>query len=139
VVRADDTVNAVRAWIGRHAEGSAHQGFPVVDEEDRIVGVVTRRDLLDGEASDEALRKIIKRPPAVVYDDSTLRDAADHMAKEGIGRLPVVSRDEPDHVIGMITRSDIIAAHGGRLQRERLGEPRYRLMKIRATSKPPRA
>ncbi|HEY6463658.1 MAG TPA: chloride channel protein, partial [Polyangiaceae bacterium] len=107
VVRAEDTVNSVRAWIARHAEGSAHQGFPVVDEEDRIVGVVTRRDLLDGEASDEALRKIIRRPPAVVYDDSTLRDAADHMAKEGIGRLPVVSRDEPDHVIGMITRSDI--------------------------------
>jgi H+/Cl- antiporter ClcA len=51
VLRADDTVEKVRAWMGRDATGSAHQGFPVVDADDRIVGVLTRRDLLEGPAA----------------------------------------------------------------------------------------
>ena len=133
VLRADDTLESVRKWIGKHAEGSAHQGFPVVDDDDRIVGVVTRRDILDSPTSGDgalAVRSIVKRPPAVVFDDSSLREAADHMVHAEVGRLPVVSRDDPKRVIGMITRSDIIAAHARRLDAERLGDPKYRLLRL---------
>jgi len=117
VLRADDTVEKVRAWMQRDATGSAHQGFPVVDADDRIVGVLTRRDLLEGAAAGD-VRGRVKRPPAVVFDDSSLRDAADHMARERVGRLPVVSRDDPERVIGMLSRSDIIESHVSRLQAE---------------------
>jgi chloride channel protein, CIC family len=123
---ADDTLEDVRAWMATHAVGSAHQGFPVVDSEDRLVGVITRRDVFDGGATAASLRGVVKRSPAVVFDDSSLRDAIDHMAREKVGRLPVVSREEPDRVIGMITRSDLIAAHGRRLDGERLREPHFR-------------
>ncbi len=141
VLRADDTLESVRKWIGKHAEGSAHQGFPVVDDDDRIVGVVTRRDILDSPTSGDgalAVRTIVKRPPAVVFDDSSLREAADHMVHAEVGRLPVVSRDDPKRVIGMITRSDIIAAHARRLDAERLGDPKYRLLRLplRSPSRP---
>ncbi len=127
LVRADDTLDRVRAWIATHAQGSSHQGFPVVDDDDRLVGVVTRRDLLDDAPAASTVRSAIRRPPAVVFHDSSLRDAADHMARENVGRLPVVARDEPDRVIGILTRSDIIASHGRRLDAERLREPHYRL------------
>jgi CIC family chloride channel protein len=130
-LKADDTCESVRAWIASRSEGSTHQGFPVVDEKDRIVGVVTRRDLLDlhpdSPAAATRIHDLIKRPPAVIYTDSSLREASNHMLREGIGRLPVVMRGRPDHVIGIITRSDLIAAHGPRLAAERRGEPRYRL------------
>ena len=134
VVRADDTLEHVRTWMATHAEGSAHQGFPVVDDDDRLVGVVTRRDLLDAGVTSGTVRGVLKRPAAVVYDDSSLRDAADHMVRENVGRLPVVARDEPDRVIGIVTRSDVIAAHARRLEGERLREPRYRLGRNRAPS-----
>ena len=134
VVRADDNLQHVRAWMATHAEGSAHQGFPVVDDEDRLVGVVTRRDLLDAGVATGPVRGVIKRQAAVVFDDSSLRDAADHMARENVGRLPVVARDEPDRVIGIVTRSDLIAAHARRLDGERLREPHYRLPRVRAAS-----
>jgi CBS domain-containing protein len=115
VLRAEDTVEKVRAWMQRDGAGSAHQGFPVVDADDRIVGVLTRRDLLEGTAAGD-VRGRVKRPAAVVFDDSSLREAADHMARERVGRLPVVSRDDPDRVIGMLSRSDIIESHVRRLK-----------------------
>jgi CBS domain-containing protein len=131
VVRADDALEHVRAWMATHAEGSSHQGFPVVDCEDRLIGVVTRRDLLSNGIAAKTVRGVVKRPAAVVFDDSTLRDVADHMARENVGRLPVVARDAPDRVIGIVTRSDVIAVHARRLDRERLREPHYRLPRTR--------
>jgi H+/Cl- antiporter ClcA/CBS domain-containing protein len=134
VVRADDRLDDVRAWIATHSEGSAHQGFPVVDGSDRLIGVVTRRDLLDDALTEFSVRGAVKRAAVVVYDDSSLRDAADQMARENVGRLPVVARGQPDQVIGIITRTDIIAAHARRLDGERLHEPRYRLPRKRMVS-----
>jgi CBS domain-containing protein len=51
----------------------------------------------------------------VVHDRQTLRDAADAMARERVGRLPIVERARPQHVIGIVTRSDLVEAHRPRL------------------------
>ena len=81
-----------------------------------LIGVVTRRDLLDPSYADEEyVAETIKRPPAVAYEDSTLRDAADHMVLEHVGRLPVVNREAPRVVVGIISRSDLLSAHAPRL------------------------
>jgi predicted transcriptional regulator len=37
------------------------------------------------------------------------------MVRENVGRLPVVMREEPGKVIGILTRSDVLAAHAQRL------------------------
>jgi CIC family chloride channel protein len=50
-----------------------------------------------------------------VYDDCSLREAADRMARARIGRLPVVARSAPGTVIGIITRSDLVDVHSRRL------------------------
>jgi CIC family chloride channel protein len=51
----------------------------------------------------------------VVFEDSSLREAADHLLRENVGRLPVVRRGEQRTMVGFLTRSDILAAHGQRL------------------------
>ncbi|MEP6573417.1 MAG: chloride channel protein [Gemmatimonadota bacterium] len=112
---ADDSLETVREWLADGAGGSTHQGFPVIDDRG-LIGVVTRRDLLDRADGAEPLRNVIRRPPAVVFGDHTLREAADLMVREGVGRLPVVSRDADQHVIGMISRSDLLSAHANRLK-----------------------
>ena len=119
-LRANQPLGEVRQWLKEtsdRADGaSTHHGFPVLDEGSLLIGVVTRRDLLDvSYADDEYVAETIKRTPAVAYEDSTLRDAADHMILEGVGRLPVVSREEPRRVVGIVTRSDLLAAHAPRL------------------------
>jgi H+/Cl- antiporter ClcA len=119
-LRAGDALGAVRRWLESRAAGSTHQGFPVVDDAGDLVGVVTRRDLLDpANAAERTVAEIVRRRPAVVYEDSTLRDAADHMVLEHVGRLPVVTRENPRRVIGIVTRSDLLAAHAPRLEAER--------------------
>jgi CIC family chloride channel protein len=124
---ADDSTESVRAWIASQADGSSHQGFPVVDASGVLVGVVTRRDLLTGEhlAPGARVRDLVKRPPAIAFQDSSLREAADHMIRVGVGRLPVVARDDATRVIGIVTRSDLLDAHARRLDAERPGAPRY--------------
>ncbi|MCU1349549.1 MAG: chloride channel protein [Acidobacteria bacterium] len=96
---------------------ATHQGFPVVDDDGRLIGVVTRRDFLAAEGGTVGM--LVRRPPAVVFPDSSLRDAADQMVRENVGRLPVVTRDEPRRVVGFLTRSDLLSAHGQRLAEER--------------------
>jgi CBS domain-containing protein len=128
---ADQTVQNVRTWIESGAQGTGHQGFPVLDPQSRLlVGVLTRRDLLNPSHDANAqVRTLIRRAPSVVYDDLTLRDAADHMVNHDIGRLPVTRRERPGEVVGMITRSDLLRAHRKRLSAE--GETRavFRLRK----------
>ncbi|TMA25942.1 MAG: chloride channel protein [Deltaproteobacteria bacterium] len=119
-LKADDAVEQVRAWIATHGAGTTHQGFPVVDARGELVGVVTRRDLLGGEAG--CVRDLIRRPVAVAFEDSSLREAADHMVHEGVGRLPVVSRAAPRSLVGIITRSDLLAAHRRRLEETHVAE-----------------
>jgi chloride channel protein, CIC family len=59
---------------------------------------------------------LVHRAPAVIFEDSTLREAADQMVHERVGRLPVVTRTDPNRVVGVISRSDLLAAHGSRLE-----------------------
>jgi len=90
-------------------------GFPILDEHDRLSGVLTRRDLLASHARDTQLAALIRREPVVSYADWSLREAADQMGRERIGRLPVVLRTEPGKVIGILTRSDLVDVHAHRL------------------------
>jgi H+/Cl- antiporter ClcA len=115
-LRAEQPLDEARAWIASRAAGSAHQGFPVVDEGGKLLGVLTRRNLLDPEAAGaRPLADLLTRPPAAVFEDSSLREAADHMVREDVGRLPVVARGAPETVLGFITRGDLLAAHRSRL------------------------
>jgi CBS domain-containing protein len=115
---AHDAIAEVREWLDS-GDAALHQGFPVLDTAGLLVGVVTRRDLLAGPdvTLDGPVRvgAVVRRPPAVVYGDSTLRDAADLMITEGVGRLPVVERADPRRVVGILSRSDLLAAHAPRL------------------------
>jgi H+/Cl- antiporter ClcA/predicted transcriptional regulator len=116
VLKVDDYVEEVRDWLAAREAESLHQGFPVVDDNGNLVGVVTRRGLLDLDLPiDSRVRDLISRPPVVIYDTNTAREAADHMVREQVGRLPVVTRAEPRRVVGIVTRSDLLTAHARRL------------------------
>ncbi|HWL92422.1 MAG TPA: chloride channel protein [Phycisphaerae bacterium] len=136
------TIAEVGAWLASGAPGSGHTGFPVIGDEGYLVGILTRRDLLPPSAAvlpaQTELRELIRRPPVIVYEDCTLRDAIDHMVRHDVGRLPVTRRDNPGQVVGIITRSNVLSAHRGRLLDMERGAPSIR-MGGKAKRRPPPA
>ncbi|HYX68883.1 MAG TPA: chloride channel protein [Terriglobales bacterium] len=131
-LRADDTVESVRAWLESHVSGTGHQGWPVLDKQGDLVGVLTRKNIFSPSTpADVPLRKIIQRSPAIVYEDNSVREAADHMVSEDVGRLPVVTREAPSKVVGWMTRSDMLSAHKRRLDAARNAEQAIEVRLIR--------
>jgi CBS domain-containing protein len=115
-LRSTDRLADTRAWLAAGAPGSSHQGFPVVNEAGELCGVVTRRDLLDNSRDTATtIGSLVRRSAVVVYEDNTLREAADHMVRAGVGRLPVVTREAPRSLAGIVSRSDLLSAHEDRL------------------------
>jgi predicted transcriptional regulator len=116
-LRTSDELGRIRSRIGSGRADYQHQGFPVVDDTGCVRGVVTRRTLLD--PSEPNMRRIgdmLMRPPIVVHEHHSLREAADHMVQENIGRVIVVGVDPPHPLIGILTRGDLLSAHGQRLK-----------------------
>jgi H+/Cl- antiporter ClcA len=139
-LQVSDTVRKVRAWIATNVAGTSHQGFPILDERQVLVGVLTRRDLLDSSvAENQTLGQLISRSPKFVYHDCTVRQAADHMVNHGIGRLPVVDRSTPPKVVGMITRSDVLSVFQHRIRDSATQKPTIsvRLPHLGNRQKPP--
>ncbi len=90
--------------------------FPVVDEEGRLVGIVTENDLklfLSTAPSPGVIKRqhrveqVMHSPVVSVPPDYPLEEAARLMIEHDIGGLPVVEQEE--RLVGIITRSDIFA------------------------------
>ena len=119
-LKTSQTLAEVRRWLSDEAPHSQHQGFPVVDDRGHVRGVLTRRSLLDPQWHYTLpVGELLTRPPIAVSESNSLREAADHMVAESVGRLVVVSKDDPHKLVGIITRGDILAAHAKRLREAR--------------------
>ena len=119
-LRAGLTAAAARAWLASGAPGTGHQGFPVVEEDGSVLGVLTQREILEvpQERAETVLRELVAGPPALVHPGHTLREAADLMTERGVGRLPVVEEGTVGPVVGIVTSSDLLAAHRRRLREQ---------------------
>ncbi len=47
----------------------------------------------------------------ITYPDETIGQALYRMGSRGLGRLPVISREDPGHVLGLVRRQNIIRAY----------------------------
>ena len=112
---SDELIATAKARLDRPTS-PGHQGFPVVAPDGRLIGVVTRRDLAQVTDGGRRVGDLVRHPASVAYADQSLRDAADVMVREGVGRLPIVARSAPTTVVGILTRSDLLRAHAPRLR-----------------------
>jgi chloride channel protein, CIC family len=110
-LKENQTLGEVRDWIARRGPGSMHHGFPVVDDRQQLLGLVDQRDLLDLNHPDsKQVGELVRAPFVVVFKDNSLRQAIVLIAREGLGRVPVVERDNPRKLIGILSHSDVRSA-----------------------------
>ncbi|MGZ4438260.1 MAG: chloride channel protein [Nocardioidaceae bacterium] len=114
--------------------GSTQRLYPVVDGNGAMLGVVTRRALLravegeDGLTGATPVRDLARAPVAVTHGDQPLRHVAELMARHDVGRVPVVDRDDPTRVLGVVTMAQLLE---GRARDQREARDRERVLRVR--------
>ena len=84
-------------------------GIPVVDDEKRLVGIVTNRDLRFERRLDRPVEEIMTKENLVTtHQQTNLTDAAQILQENKIEKLPVVDKD--NRLVGLITYKDITKA-----------------------------
>ena len=126
-VRADASFKEIAAML----RGLRVSAFPVLDDDDKVIGVVSETDLLPKEALEPGYEghrgwrsarrhraerakapgvtaaDLISRPPVTVGPYDLVSHAAHLMSDHGITRLPVVGAG--GGLVGIISRSDVLS------------------------------
>ncbi len=112
--------------------------YPIVDDRGDLTGVVTRHDLqvmllqrTEGDGRHVPLSELARHDPVVAYTDEPLRAVVYRMAQTGLTRFPVVARDNPRRIAGIISLNDLLRARERNLEEER---QRERVLRLRLFS-----
>ena len=107
------------------------QATLIVDQQGRLVGIITRRDIFralgQNEDGEIPVLEAGRRDLVVTHPDELLSDAVAKMLKRNIGRLPVVSRDDPQKLIGYIGRTNLMEARLRKIEEEDVRERSWAL------------
>jgi H+/Cl- antiporter ClcA len=119
-----------------HTDHTVRHGqhlYPVVDDEQGLVGVATRRDLERFAKDGTELRH---RDAVVAYPDEPLRVVAHRMSDTGLTRFPVVNNERERKLTGMVALSDLLRARTRSLEEERHRERVLRIHLPLSAKKP---
>ncbi|HBI03381.1 MAG TPA: hypothetical protein DDY49_05040 [Paenibacillaceae bacterium] len=89
------------------SDSIGHTRFPVVDDNMKVLGIVTSKDII-GHDDQLSVEKIMTKNPITVGGRVSVASAAHMMVWEGIELLPVV--DNHKRMIGIISRQDVLKA-----------------------------
>lgn len=106
--------------IQRNPAYTKHRALPILDDQKQLVGIITRDDIFLNlkEKSNLSVLEAARKGVTVAYPDEIVRDAVYKMLHQNVGRLPVVSRQDPTHIIGYLGRPSIFLAWMRRLEEE---------------------
>ncbi|MCB0120149.1 MAG: chloride channel protein, partial [Anaerolineales bacterium] len=87
-----------------------HHGLPVVNEKGLLVGVLTVEDIEHAKGK-TYVGEACTREIETAYPDETLNKVVRRMSRRDVGRLPVVARDNPQKLVGVLRRTDVIRSY----------------------------
>ncbi|MDJ0715113.1 MAG: CBS domain-containing protein [Prochloraceae cyanobacterium] len=125
-IRPETTIEEAERILFRYG----HSGLSVVDDRDRLVGIISRRDLdlaLHHGFSHAPVKGYMSRNLRTIAPDSPLREIEAVMVTYDVGRLPVL---ESGQLIGIVTRTDVLR----QLHQQRNGTQEVNGEKIPVTS-----
>jgi CIC family chloride channel protein len=90
-----------------------HLAYPVIDK-GKLVGIVTLTDVVkvpSGERDKVKIEQIMSRRLLTTNPDENLNVALHKIDESGYGHLPVIDSKNPQKLVGILTRKDIIRGH----------------------------
>lgn len=115
-----------------------HHGFPVLDSDGKLFGVVTITDLrrvLDAALPQNTpVAQFATRDLIVAYPDQSLNAAMRQFALADVGRLPVVDRADPQRLLGLVRRADVLKAYRRATVQRTTLERRHQQMRLSSRS-----
>ena len=100
---ANDDIAFLRAEKRRL--GLTFNGFPVLDDEDRLVGMISGADMRHAPMDAAKLRDVMQKDPITAKPGTSLKKAYDIMRAHKMGKLPLV--DKAGHVVGLYSFTDV--------------------------------
>lgn len=102
--------------LGHFLQKTHHHSFPVLDGNGRLTGMVSLTDYERAVDSPHFASLVVgdiatMGPLLTVYDDEPLSEAVQRLALRSVNKLPVVPRENPEQVIGVIRREDVVKAY----------------------------
>ena len=94
--------------------GSQDAHFPVINTEGKLTGILSINDVREFIFEESLAKVVVARDvatPSVVkaFWDESLQSALEKMARINVDELPVVKEDQPDIIVAMISKRDIIS------------------------------
>ncbi|HEX3424147.1 MAG TPA: chloride channel protein [Sphingomicrobium sp.] len=103
------------------ADEAEHRSYPVVDDEGRLLGLVSRTDALRWQVEKKkegSLGDLLSDASILVaYPDTPCGEVADMMVDSGTGRVPIVDA-QSRRVIGIISRQDLLKVRSTQMRGE---------------------
>lgn len=88
-------------------EGRRFHAYPVIDDSNRLCGVITRQEL-QGHSEGKTISQVLAdQQLLVVTSDTPIRDAANRMIARDYQQVPVVSPADSKKLLGWLTLNDI--------------------------------
>jgi CBS domain-containing protein len=91
---------------------SGRSGFPVVDN-GQFIGIIVYRDLFKvtpEKMESTSIESCMTKDIITVFPDDAAFDVLDKIENYGYGRLPVIDPINPNKLLGIITKRDILRA-----------------------------
>lgn len=116
---------------------SHHHGFPIVDQDQKLEGIISLTDIETvrnmGTPDDNMTAYEIGTTENIIsaYPDDAIHSALQRMNIHGVGRLPIVSRQDKRTYLGMLRRADILHAYEIGIARKAVDQQRDKFFKLR--------
>jgi len=101
--RVSDTLKTVHQE--RQAQGYKFSGFPILDREDRLVGILTAADIKFASNPNAPISEVMTRAVITAPPGTTLEEAYRVMQENKIGKLPLVDREH--RLVGLYSYTDV--------------------------------
>ncbi|MGP8216459.1 MAG: chloride channel protein [Bacteroidia bacterium] len=114
VLSANRTIAQARQFINEQCSKNFHAWYAIIDEHnnDNLLGIVGEQEIFSSKHNEEEkLHSLVNGSAIIVNEDDTLHKAINKMIAHEIDILPVVSKEDRQQLMGVLSYREILEAY----------------------------